>query len=80
MVSADGDRRTDAPRVVETIETTRQLTPDGHVVVTRWVQVSSFDEGGRRAGFGDGMTALPVQQVRPYAAVPVQGGWLVFQL
>jgi Zn-dependent protease with chaperone function len=75
-----------APRMIQTVATTRQVSEDGDVVVTRWVSVSSWDSNrsdeSAQAAQGASQQGGPVQQqqVRPYAAVPVQGGWLVFQL
>ena len=65
----------------------------GDVVVTQWTMVTQFHDGSRmvlttaqvsssapRVG-QDSDTPTPAQQnVHPYAAVPVRGGWLVFQL
>ena len=79
LTGARTDARTDAPRVFETIATTRQMTPDGHVVVTRWVQVSSQNDDDSQDGVSQS-GASGAQQGHPYAAVPVRGGWLVFQL
>jgi hypothetical protein len=82
-----------APEVVQTVATARQVTADGRVWVTRMVVVRAYDvsaaDAGRSVSDVPMAEAQPVgtvqqqskqQQVRPYAAVPVQGGWLVFQL
>jgi hypothetical protein len=63
------------------------------VVVTQWVVVTSWQssDGARMvrtiAGVSDGTQGAgparqswPSEEVYPYAAVPVRGGWLVFQL
>jgi hypothetical protein len=85
-VSAPAPRRRAAyqpAHMVQTVATTRQVSGDGDVVVTRWVSVtwnaSSNADGGRSVSDSQADPAEQ-QQVRPYAAVPVQGGWLVFQL
>jgi beta-lactamase regulating signal transducer with metallopeptidase domain len=75
------------PRMVRTVATTRQVSEEGDVVVTRWVSVTSWDsnrsDGSTQPAQGAQRPSAAVQQqqiVRRYAAVPVQGGWLVFQL
>ena len=80
----------DSPEVIQTVATTRQVTADGRVLVTRMVTVRAYNVGGPRAtrpvsnvNEPAADTAQSVQQsqfVHPYAAVPVQGGWLLFQL
>jgi hypothetical protein len=70
--------------MVQAVATTRQVSGDGDVVVTRWVSVtwnaSSNADGGRSVSDMPQAESTQQQQIRPYAAVPVQGGWLVFQL
>jgi hypothetical protein len=86
-VSAPASRRRAAyppAHMVQTVATTRQVNGDGNVVVTRWVSVTTWNASSNADG-GRSVSDLQVdpaeqQQVRPYAAVPVQGGWLVFQL
>jgi hypothetical protein len=84
------------PRMIQTVATTRQVTSYGDVVVTRLVTLtavnaSAMNTSARGNNRSDGSTqpaqgrpqqSAPVQQqqARPYAAVPVQGGWLVFEL
>jgi hypothetical protein len=82
-------------RVVETVSSTREVLAGGEVVITRWVAVSSVGTQKTRAvqgianpqrDFGDSQDFQGSQKeqltapVHSYAAVPVQGGWLVFQL
>jgi beta-lactamase regulating signal transducer with metallopeptidase domain len=63
------------------------------VVITQWVVVTSWQssDGARMVrtiaggsdgtqGAGPAMQSWPSEEVYPYAAVPVRGGWLVFQL
>jgi beta-lactamase regulating signal transducer with metallopeptidase domain len=91
-----------APRMIQTVATTQQVTSYGDVVVTRWVTVTAVNastinasalnplargnnrsDGSAQPAEGRPQQSVPIQQqqqVRPYAAVPVQGGWLVFQL
>jgi hypothetical protein len=65
----------------------------GDVVVTQWTMVTQFHDGSRmvlttaqissaapRIEQDSDRPAAAQQDVRPYAAVPVRGGWLVFQL
>ena len=68
-----------APQMFETVATRRQVTPDGEVIVTRWVTVSAVnDSNGDTAATGPRRSPTP--QAVQAIAVPVQGGWLVFQL
>lgn len=80
-----------APRMVQTVQRNARPSQDGDVVVTQWVTVTSWRDGdgsrmvmttARQVTNGDGQAVeqAPVQQVHPYAAVAVRGGWLVFQL
>jgi len=65
----------------------------GDVVVTQWTMVTQFHDGSRmvlttaqisssapRIEQDSDTPAAAQQEVHPYAAVPVRGGWLVFQL
>ena len=82
-------------RVVETVSSSQEVLAGGEVVITRWVAVSSVGTQKTRAvqgianprrDFGDSQDLQGSQKeqltapVHSYAAVPVQGGWLVFQL
>ena len=84
-----------APEVIQTVATTRQVTADGRVLVTRMVTVSAYNVSSaatqpveQTQPISDTSGAAPHQQSTParpqmvhgYAAVPVRGGWLVFQL
>jgi len=82
------------PEVIQTVATTRQVTADGRVLVTRMVTVSAYNVSsaatqpvGQTQPISDRSEAAPQQRtparqqmVHGYAAVPVRGGWLVFQL
>jgi beta-lactamase regulating signal transducer with metallopeptidase domain len=86
------ERQMEAPepyQVIETVSSTRQVLPDGQLIVTRWVAVTSVGQGNTRvvqtaARPQNDFDGSEPQQTTPplhrYAAVPVQGGWLVFQL
>lgn len=80
-------------RLVRTAVAQAQASQEADGVVTRWVVVTSWrDADGSRVvlttsdvssgAAGQTPTAQPgdLQEVYPYAAVPVRGGWLVFQL
>ncbi len=86
------DRREDQARqsMRASVEDSAQ---DGDVVVTQWTIVTQFHDGSRMVLTTaqvsssaprieqDSDAQAPAQQdVHPYAAVPVRGGWLVFQL
>jgi hypothetical protein len=51
-----------------------------------WVVVTSWDGMGSARVVLTGAVVpseaqpMPAEQVHPYAAVPVRGGWLVFQM
>ena len=82
------------PEVIQTVATTRQVTADGRVLVTRMVTVSAYNVSSatppveQTQPISDASGAAPQRQSTParqqmvhgYAAVPVRGGWLVFQL
>lgn len=83
------DTNGSAPEVIQTVATTRQVTADGRVLVTRMVTVRAYNVSGpgvdRSVSDAQDSHTEPAQKtqqqfVHPYAAVPVQGGWLVFQL
>ncbi len=79
--------------MVRTVQHDRPQPQDG-VVVTQWVTVTQWRDGdgsrmvmttARQVTNGAERPALTMQElgqqpVVPYAAVPVRGGWLVFQL
>jgi len=73
--------------MIQTVATMQQVDADGGVVVTRLMMVRAYGRTGANASrtVSDGPQApaesnAAQQQVPRYAAVPVQGGWLVFQL
>ena len=75
-----------APRIVQTMAT-RQVTADGEVIVTQSMTFTSWNAAARGADTSRSVTDTPAQDrpvqqqlIRSFAAVPVQGGWLVFQL
>jgi beta-lactamase regulating signal transducer with metallopeptidase domain len=65
------------PRV-EMVEVTAWEREDGARVVLTTVRTREF--AGAQDLRLDADDGQPVEQVHPYAAVPVRGGWLVFQL
>lgn len=70
--------------VVETVSA-QQVLGDGQIVITRFVAVTSVGQQKTRAVQTiarpqTDFQVSPEGSVHPYAAVPVQGGWLVFQL
>ena len=76
-------------QMVETVSSARQVVGDGQVVIMRWVTVTSVGQQKTRAvqtiqksrtDFDSQQEQQPAPPVPSYAAVPVQGGWLVFQL
>jgi len=82
-----------APRMVRTLQHGTRQSQDGDVVITQWVTVTQWRDGdGTRMVMttarslengGDQQRSMQdsgQQPVVPYAAVPVRGGWLVFQL
>ncbi|HKO19895.1 MAG TPA: hypothetical protein VJU82_13510, partial [Acidobacteriaceae bacterium] len=81
-----------SPRVIQTVATTRQVMADGEVLVTRSVTFTALDVASRSPATSRPVSDVPQpesqqdaraqqqQFIHPYAAVPVQGGWLVFQL
>lgn len=75
-----------APEMIQTVATERQVTADGRVLVTRMVMVRAYNVSNPDASESvpDVQESQPTQKlqqvVHRYAAVPVQGGWLVFQL
>ena len=82
-----------APRMVRTLQHGTRQSQDGDVVITQWVTVAQWRDGdGTRMVMttarslengGDQQRSMQdsgQQPVVPYAAVPVRGGWLVFQL
>jgi beta-lactamase regulating signal transducer with metallopeptidase domain len=71
---------TDGVRMIQTVATMRQVTPEGDVVVTRWMAVTTSSEDTNGQVLRNAAPSQSAQQVKPYAAVPVQGGWLIFQL
>jgi len=73
-------RSMNAPQMIQTVATTRQVAQDGDVVVTRWVTVTAYGPDSRRSVSDAPQQEITEHQVPSYAAVPVQGGWLVFQL
>lgn len=80
------------PRVIQTVATTRQVMTDGEVVVTRSLTFTAVNVVSRVRGSShlssDASEPEPQQNAQTqqqqfvprYAAVPVQGGWLLFQL
>jgi beta-lactamase regulating signal transducer with metallopeptidase domain len=76
----DSDAEANEPSMVQTVATTREFTPDGDVVVTRWVTVSPRNSVSSVADSAHAMRFRGVQAGVPFAAFPVQGGWFVFQL
>jgi beta-lactamase regulating signal transducer with metallopeptidase domain len=73
---ATGDVAED-PRI-ETVEVTTWERQDGARVVLTTVRAREVS--GTQDSRLEGEHEQPVQQIHPYAAVPVRGGWLVFQL
>jgi beta-lactamase regulating signal transducer with metallopeptidase domain len=85
---------TQAPRMVRTLQHGTRQSQDGDVVVAQWVTVTQWRDGdGTRMVMTTARQVMsgadektPVMQdsapqsMAPYAAVPVRGGWLVFQL
>jgi hypothetical protein len=83
-----------APRMVRTLQHGTRQSQDGDVVVAQWVTVTQWRDGdGTRMVMTTARQVMsgadektPVMQdsapqsMAPYAAVPVRGGWLVFQL
>jgi len=74
-------------QMIQTVATMRQVDADGGVVVTRLMTVRTYGRSGSDASRTVSDVAQSAaesddaqQQVPRYAAVPVQGGWLVFQL
>ena len=94
MTREMAEPQTYAPELIQTVATTRQVTADGRVLVTRMVTVSAYNVSsaatqpvGQTQPISDRSEAAPQQRtparqqmVHGYAAVPVRGGWLVFQL
>jgi hypothetical protein len=85
--AVSANRTVGATRMVQTVATTRQMMADGDLVVTRLVMVRAYHVSSPDASQSvpdspePQSQSTPVsEQARPYAAVPVQGGWLVFQL
>jgi hypothetical protein len=60
------------------VEVTAWQREDGARVVLTTVRTREF--AGAQDLRLDADDGQPVEQVHPYAAVPVRGGWLVFQL
>jgi hypothetical protein len=79
-VSSEDDADTNEPGMVQTVATTREFTPEGEVVVTRWVTMSPKRSVSSVTDSAHAMRFRGVQSGIPFAAFPVQGGWLVFQL
>ena len=84
---ADAGARPAESQMIQTVATMQQVDADGGVVVTRLMMVRAYGRTGANASrtVSDGPQApaesnAAQQQVPRYAAVPVQGGWLVFQL
>jgi hypothetical protein len=79
----DRQPRQDGGRLVQWVEVRSWVNADGLRLVLTTVRTSSdgtlFERTTGEQGQTDGEQVHP-DQVRPYAAVPVQGGWLVFQL
>ena len=83
----DAGARPAESQMIQTVATMQQVDADGGVVVTRLMMVRAYGRTGANASrtVSDGPQApaesnAAQQQVPRYAAVPVQGGWLVFQL
>ena len=78
------------PRVIRTVATTRQVADDGAVIVTRSVTFTAWNAAARNPDASRSVSDSPQpqgersqlqqQQLHRYAAIPVQGGWLLFQL
>jgi beta-lactamase regulating signal transducer with metallopeptidase domain len=79
-VSSEYDAEANEPSMVQTVATTREFTPEGDVLVTQWVTVSPRGTVSSVADSAHGKRFRGVQAGIPFAAFPVQGGWLVFQL
>jgi hypothetical protein len=83
-----------SPRIVRTAATDATREQGGDVLIAQWTVVTSWrSEDGSRAVMTSSrviqsdapageqeVQAPPAQEMHPYAAVPVRGGWLVFQL
>jgi hypothetical protein len=83
----DAGARPAESQMIQTVATMQQVDADGGVVVTRLMTVRAYGRTGANASRTvSGGPQAPAesnaaqQQVPRYAAVPVQGGWLVFQL